>query len=167
MADRGLTEAATDRLQAVLAAYGADAARWPEADRGLASLLMTADAALSAPLEDARSLDAVLAQASHPAAPVAAAERLIASIADVPGKVVTFAPREQELMQARRAALPRRLAVPMALAASLALGLYLGASGRSDWLTAPLLAEEPQEYLTAELDVLDGTVQLFEDQVEP
>jgi len=54
-----------------------------------------------------------------------------------------------------------------ALAASLAFGLYLGASGRSDWPTPPLLAEESPEYLTAELDLLVGTLQVFEDNMEP
>jgi hypothetical protein len=39
MADKGPDKAARDRLQAVLAAYGADPARWPERDRELASLL--------------------------------------------------------------------------------------------------------------------------------
>jgi hypothetical protein len=53
------------------------------------------------------------------------------------------------------------------LAASLALGIYLGASGQSDWLTPPLLAEESPEYMSAQLDVLDGTLQLFEDHTEP
>jgi hypothetical protein len=55
----------------------------------------------------------------------------------------------------------------IALAASLALGIYLGASGQTDWLTSPLLAEESPEYLTAELDVLDGTLQLFEEHTQP
>lgn len=165
MAERGPSTAARDRLRAVLAAYGADPARWPQSDRELASLLTTRDPALVAPLDDARTLDLVLAQASHPAPPAAATDRLVASVNDLPGRVVTFTPREQA-PHSRRAALPRRLAVLTALAASLALGLFLGASGHSEWLTTPLLAEDPPEYLSAELDVLDGTLRLFEDEME-
>ena len=158
-------EVARDRLRAVLAAYGADQARWAEGDRKLESLLTATDRSLDALLDDARNMDMVLAQASRPVAPPGTAERLIARVDD--GRsVVQFAQRAQA-RHAGRAALPGRLAAMIALAASLALGLYLGASGQTDWLTSPLLAEESPEYLTAELDVLDGTLQLFEEHTQP
>lgn len=159
-------EVARDRLRAVLAAYGADPARWAEGDRELVSLLATPDGNLDALLSDARTIDLVLAQASHPVAPPGAAERLSGRIDDGPGKVVSLGDRRRPRPQGQ-ASLPRRLAVFTALAASLAFGIYLGASGRSDWLTPPLLAEESPEYLSAELDLLVGTLQVFEDNMEP
>jgi hypothetical protein len=161
------TQANMDRLQAVLAAYGADPARWPESDRELAPLLAAADPSLTTSLENARSLDAALAHASRPVAPAAAAQRLVAHVDETPGNVVAFAPRGAKRAAAPRPRLSGRLAVAASLAASLALGIYLGASGQSDWLTPPLLAEESPEYMSAELDVLDGTLQLFEDHTEP
>lgn len=167
MADTRLNKAARDRLQAVLAAYGADPARWPERDRELAPWLGAADPVLTTSLNEARTMDSVLKRASHPAAPAGAAERLVARVDALPGKVVPIARPAQARAPTRRAALPRRLAVLSALAASLALGLYLGASGRGDWLTPPLLAEESPENMSAEFDVLDSTLQLFEDHVEP
>ena len=166
------TQAKMDRLQEVLAAYGADSARWPESDRELAPLLAAAHPDLSVSLKDASSLDSALAHASRPVAPSAAADRLVArieeeAVAEAPGNVVTFARHGATPPAAPRSALSGRLAVATSLAASLALGIYLGATGQSDWLTPPLLAEESPEYMSAELDVLDGTLQLFEDHTDP
>ena len=167
MADSGPTKASKDRLEAVLAAYGADPARWPRQDRALASLLAAKDPAMAASVEDARGLDSALARASRPVAPAEALERLMARAGDRPGNVATFIGRARTGPPMGRAVLPGRIAALTALAASLALGLYLGASGRGDWLTTPLLAEEAPEYLTAEVDVVDGTMQLFEEHMEP
>jgi hypothetical protein len=165
MADSGPNNGGVrDRLQKVLAAYGADPAHWPERDRELASLLATADPALAVPLQDARVLDLALARASRPLAPAGAADR-IARLADVSGKVVSVVRQGRVRRQAKRAVLPGRLAALTALAASLALGLYLGANGQGDWLIPPLPAEDSPEYLSAELNVLDGTLQLFEDHM--
>lgn len=158
MTDRGPNKAELDRLRSVLAAYGADPGRWPAGDRALAALLR--DPQLTAIVTDARALDLALARASRPVAPAGAAERLLARTEPVPPGIVPFA--RPSLTGVRG-----RLTVLTALAASLALGLYLGASGQVDGLTPPLLAEESPEYLSAELDVLDGTLQLFADQIEP
>jgi hypothetical protein len=100
-------------------------------------------------------------------APGRATERLIATAMERPGKLVPFPSAALPRPRARPAALRRRIAVLTALAASLALGVYLGASGQTEWLTPPLLAAEPPESLSAELDVLDGTLQLFEEHVDP
>ena len=161
------TEVKMDRLRAVLAAYGVNPARWPKSDRELALLLTAADPDFASSLEDARSLDSALAHASRPVAPAAAADRLVASVEEAPGNVVAFARHGTRHSPEQRTTLSGRLAVATSLAASLALGIYLGASGQSDWLTPPLLAEESPEYMTAELDVLDGTLQLFEDHTDP
>ncbi len=165
-------EARMDRLQAVLAAYGADPARWPDQDRELAPLLTAPIPELTTSLEDARNLDEALAHTSRPVAPPAAADRLVAriedeAVAEAPGNVVVFTRHGAERPAAPRTALSGRLAVATSLAASLVLGIYLGASGQSDWLTPPLLAEESPEYMSAELDVLDSTLQLFEDHTRP
>jgi hypothetical protein len=121
---------------------------------------------VAASLEDARSLDSALARASRPVAPAAAADRLVASVSETPGNVIVFDLGTRRSL-GRRTTLSARLAVATSLAASLALGIYLGASGQSNWLTPPLLAEESPEYMSAELDVLDGTLQLFEDHTDP
>jgi hypothetical protein len=161
------TQAKRDRLQAVLAAYGAEPARWPEIDRELAPLLAAPHPNLTTSLEVARSLDSALAHASRPVAPTAAAHRLVASVAGAPGNVIAFDLHATTRSPAQRTTLSSRLAVATSLAASLVFGIYLGASGQSDWLTPPLLAEESPEYMSAQLDVLDGTLQLFEDHTDP
>lgn len=161
------TQAKMVRLQAVLAAYGADPARWPESDRELAPLLAAPHPDMTASLEDARSLDSALSHASRPVAPAAAADRLVAGATGASVNVVAFGRHATTRSPAGRTTLSGRLAVATSLAASLALGVYLGASGQSDWLTPPLLAEESPEYMSAELDVLDGTLQLFEDHTDP
>ncbi|HUE46367.1 MAG TPA: hypothetical protein VMO81_08965 [Aestuariivirgaceae bacterium] len=161
------THAKMDRLKAVLAAYGADPARWPESDRELAMLLAAPLPDVTASLEDARILDSALAHASRPVAPAAAANRLVARVHEVPGNVVAFDLHATTRSPGRRTSLSGRLAIATALAASLVFGIYLGASGQSDWLTPPLLAEESPEYMSAQLDVLDGTLQLFEDHTDP
>jgi len=161
------TQAKMDRLQAVLAAYGADPARWPDQDRVLAPLLTTAIPDLMTSLENARSLDAALAHASRPVAPATAAHRLVTSVKEAPGNIVPFDRHAATHSPARRMTLSGRLAIATSLAASLVFGIYLGASGQSDWLTPPPLAEESPEYMSAQLDVLDGTLQLFEDHTDP
>lgn len=161
------THAKMDRLQAVLAAYGADPARWPESDRDLAPLLAAPHPDVTASLDDARILDSALAYASRPVAPAAAADRLVTSVREATGNIVAFDLHATTRPPARRTTLSGRLAVATSLAASLIFGIYLGASGQSDWLTPPLLAEESPEYMSAQLDVLDGTLQLFEDHTDP
>jgi hypothetical protein len=161
------THARMDRLQAVLAAYGADPARWPESDRDLAPLLAAPHPDVTASLEDARILDSSLAHASRPVAPAAAAHRLVAGATEASVNVVAFDLHATTRSPARRMTFSGRLAVATSFAASLVLGIYLGTSGQSDWLTPPLLAEESPEYMSAQLDVLDGTLQLFEDHTDP
>jgi hypothetical protein len=157
-----------DRLEALLAAYGADPSRWPKNDRELASMLASGHPDISALLEDARAVDNVLARASRPELPAGAAERLAAKVAEVPSNVVSLSGHAKQPSRSRQAAMPGRLAaasaLASALAASLALGLYLGASGQGDWLIPPLLAEGSPDYLVAEFDVLD--LALLEDDME-
>ncbi len=112
------------RIEDLLASYGANRARWPQALEG------SAPAAAEA---DARAIDRVLAQASMPELPVGAMDRLMAKLDDAApapeSNVVLFRPAVQG---------PRRriwrYAAALPLAASLALGLYLGSRGTLDTL---------------------------------
>ncbi len=111
------------RLQAVLASYGADPARWPKADRDALEHFLgsTGD-----DLGEAAAIDRILDLASAPPVPAGLESRLLSRLSkDVRSTVVPFA---------RPAPKPARswpwAAVP--LAASLALGIYLGAAGDLD-----------------------------------
>ena len=116
------------RLGQLLESYGADRARWPEADR---RLLLESDSATAA---EARALDWLLAMASAPAVPDGALARLMDLLGDEPGaRIIPFRPTT------RRPAGYFRYAAALPLAASLALGIYLGAQGSLDFiLPAPL-----------------------------
>lgn len=103
------------RMQAVLASYGADPARWPAEERaGLLPHLET----MGEELDDALRIDRLLDFAEAPALAAGLESRLMASIA--------------------RPAVPARFSLgwsaSLPLAASLALGIYLGAMGSLDSL---------------------------------
>jgi hypothetical protein len=104
------------RLQAVLASYGADPARWPVADRAelLPHLASAGDA-----LDEARLIDGLLDLTGPPQPQSGFEKRLMARIAMRP-------PPRARFSLGWQAALP--------LAASLALGIYLGAMGELDRL---------------------------------
>jgi len=55
-----MTRVTHDRVLALIAAYGGDPARWPEAEREAAVALMSGDPALAHAAEDARTLDLTL-----------------------------------------------------------------------------------------------------------
>lgn len=113
-----------ERLEQLLASYGADPARWPEAERGLHG---------SGPgLEDARAIDRLLSFASDPALPEGSAARLLGRLEQPEAAaIIPFRPRSAPRLRVLRytTALP--------LAASLALGIYLGARGSLDALLPP------------------------------
>lgn len=99
-----------ERLEQVLASFGADRSRWPEADRYLS------DSSSSA--EEAAAVDALLDQASLPPIPAGGKSRLLARVARIspPDKVVVLQKSQNRQLWASVAA----------LAASLALGLFIG-----------------------------------------
>ncbi|MGI9415846.1 MAG: hypothetical protein ACR2PM_19375, partial [Hyphomicrobiales bacterium] len=77
------------RLQAVLDAYGADAARWPERDRTELADLMAHDAGISQAVDDAGALDRLLDRATAPRAGDGAAARVLSTVSeDAEGAVV-------------------------------------------------------------------------------
>lgn len=80
---------------------------------------------------EAQEVEAVLSLASRPRLPEGAMDRLMGRIAATPqgAKVVAFAPRAAP---ARRPFW--RYAAALPLAASLALGIWLGASGKMDFM---------------------------------
>ena len=110
-----------DRLEQLIASYGADPARWPVAERGLYAAVVE--------LEEAQAIDRLLSHASDPLPPVGAVAKLLLRLDDHgPAEVIQFRPKPT----------PRagfiRYAAALPLAASLALGIYLGAIGSLDAL---------------------------------
>ena len=71
------------RVREIIAAYGADPARWPAAERTAALAILRDDAELSALLQDARRLDAALDSFAPPLPTVNAA--------DVAGRIMAAA----------------------------------------------------------------------------
>lgn len=125
-----------DRLNDVLASYGADPERWPAGERQ-ALLPILQDA--SAEVTEAKSIDEMLSHASTVSLQVGAEERLMSRIARQPAaKIITLTPRSRQ-------PLPWLAAVP--LAASLLLGIYLGAAGILDSFLPASITED-----TAALD---------------
>ena len=124
-----LTPADRDRLAALLAVYGADPARWPAADRERLGHRVTEAAA---GLDEARTIDALLAEAASPEAPPGAVSRLMDRLPpQAPSAmVVPLTPPARALNRPAG----RRPSAPawMALAASLLLGFWAGSAGLVD-----------------------------------
>jgi hypothetical protein len=115
-------DALKTRLAEVLAAYGADPARWPAAERDRLLALVEKEPGLVA---DAIEIDRVLARAASPKVPAGAAARLMARAGQKrpSPSVVPFdrvRPRQQPSIWSWGAA--------AALAASFACGIFLGAT---------------------------------------
>lgn len=99
-----------ERLKQVLASYGADPKRWPEADRKLARDMSDGG--------EAAEIDRLLDQASMPSIPAGASARLIAEAGkrSPPSNVTVLRPRTDKQVWYSITA----------LAASLALGIFIG-----------------------------------------
>lgn len=128
-----LTPADRERLAAVVAAWGADPARWPEDDRARLGHLLAA--VPEADRRDARALDALIASAASPQPPPGAVERLLARAAATPqpAPAVVHPPVWSAVSPPRRAPL-RSVPAWMALAASLLIGVWAGSAGLVDGL---------------------------------
>lgn len=113
-------DAMRTRLREVLAAYGADPARWPAAERDRLTALVESEPEL---LAEAREIDKVLARAKAPPVPAGAAARLLARARqEMPhGTVVSF---DRAGAKARTPIWSWGAAA--ALAASFGLGIFLG-----------------------------------------
>jgi hypothetical protein len=124
-----MNEPRPDRLNELLAAYGADPARWPAPDRARFAPRLDASPELAAALHEAQSLDALFEPlAPAPDAPSGLRRTILLTVAQEPR-----APRglAQTLRELWRELGGIRVAAP-ALAAACAFGIGLA------WMTAPL-----------------------------
>jgi len=86
------------RFAELIDAYGADAKRWPEAERAAALALLAHAPEARARLEEARRLDALIDAWPQPAAapdPAQLAARVAHTAQESAGNVVPFAPRRK------------------------------------------------------------------------
>jgi hypothetical protein len=135
MKDEAIETGLLKRLTEVAAAYGADPARWPAAERARLE-----EAARARPdlLVEAGEVDHVLALAAEPRMSHDGEARLLAAIA----QHVKPAGRNVVAMPARRSAGPRPMsgwswAAAATLAASLACGIYLGSLDSTGFIFDP------------------------------
>ncbi len=140
-----------NRLKAVLAAYGADPARWPEADKAALKQLIEAGDGLAEGVQAARELDQVLGTASRPAPPSGAQARL--------AELARNTPQDPPVSTANVISSPfgvSRFAAVSTLAASLVIGVYMGAIGTLD----PVLDGSTGFGIVSELDDFDDPFEL-------
>jgi hypothetical protein len=138
-----MTDAATElrQLSRLLDAFGADPRRWPVAERTRFGALITASPEARRLFDEARALDAVLAESeAEAAASPDLLDRIMRAAAATPqvaqkppGNVIALptrqpAPGRSTEQAPGRSAITRRAAqAATLLAASLAFGVYLGA----------------------------------------
>jgi hypothetical protein len=116
-------DAMRTRLAEVLAAYGADPARWPVAERDRLMAQIESAPDLQALFTEAREIDQVLARAKAPEVPAGAAARLLAR-AGQQDPSATVAPFDRARARPRPSIWSWGAAA--ALAASFGLGIFLG-----------------------------------------
>jgi hypothetical protein len=115
--------AMSTRLAEVLAAYGADPARWPASERNGLVALVESTPELQARLAEAREIDQVLAGAGAAEVPAGAAARLLARAGQQrPSATVIPLGRER----AKPGPSIWSWGAAAALAASFGLGIFLG-----------------------------------------
>ena len=117
-----------DRLNKVLAAYGADPARWPEAERADLEREGSRGAQDSPELREAHEIDVVLATAPDIKIPEGAMDKVLELAQRSPSaEVIQFSP-ERRLSRTLLKRIQVREAVPIgiALAASLLVGVFAG-----------------------------------------
>ena len=121
------------RLQAVLDAYGADPARWPEPERSELASLLERDTELSDLIGEVRALDRALDHATAPQVRDGAVARVLAAATDDDDGTVIPLDAARTLHR-DTVSVPQRVAWPVAglMAASLLVGAFLG---QTDFLT--------------------------------
>jgi hypothetical protein len=110
------------RLSKVLAAYGANPARWPQNDRAALESLL----ANQPELAQARALDHLLNTQEEPKPTLGAIGRVMAKTANTPSSQETKAPLS------RISSLTGLVPISALLAASLLVGVFLGLSGTTE-----------------------------------
>jgi len=123
-------KARLERLRGVVAAYGADRARWPEHDRSDFTDADMADQAVASDIGEAQALDALLAHASIPAPMPDTAAKIAARIiaADRKDKVVDMKGHQPSLQHTASRHASFYWPAAGLLAASLMIGIFLGQS---------------------------------------
>ncbi len=116
-----------DRLKNVLDAYGADPARWPDADRAELADLLEAGSISASERQSSRETDQVLAGASSPALPAGARARLLQAARDTPQSFAA-----ESGAQSTPAFGVGRFVAVSTLAASLLIGVFVGTFGNLD-----------------------------------
>lgn len=116
-----------ERLQQIIEAYGADPARWPQAELVAAEALLARSAEARAALAEARTLDAALDVWKAPLPDPWAAQRIARAARDLPQRRIT-------LRERLAAFLPLEPVWPQlaGLTAALVLGFFIGFSDFSD-----------------------------------
>ena len=112
-----------DRFRELMEAYGADPQRWPDNERGVAQTLLAQNAEAVTLHRRAASLDALLDEATLPAAAFDA-ERMIAAVTGQPqrtAEIVTLRP-------ARKPSASGFWLKVASLAAAAAIGFFVGVS---------------------------------------
>jgi hypothetical protein len=162
----GVDKDATTRVEALLAAHGADPGRWPAAERKRFAASLGA-AELSAARREAAALDALLSRASTPQAPAGAVGRLMTRVANegASKNVIDLSEARRRFFRPwRRGLLP----AASALAASLLIGIYLGATGLGDRLLQPdLTVDESFELAELDGDLVDRATGFLEEDEVP
>jgi hypothetical protein len=159
----------TERLFQVLEAYGADPARWPEAEReGLCRLFALGDPAIAEAVKGARELDSILAAAPAPTLDAGASrDRFLTGMREkmLQSSLPLDLDRHRSGRDAVRAG--RRPPWPVfgALAASLAAGLFVGAGGMArEFMPALLEGEAGEEELWSPAFVGDAAALVEDDE---
>jgi hypothetical protein len=138
---KGQGSAGDARLAEVLAAFGRNPLRWPEADRVRFANLLHEPELLPRDLSaDADQLDKLLdtATAAAIAEPEGARDRLLSAIAAGPGAAGPAA-KHRRKSRWQSGLLPQQLLVAGTLAASVMLGVFVGVSTDADTLLADSL----------------------------
>ena len=160
-----------DRVMALLDAYGADPARWPDAERDAAMAMINADPALAARRDEAAALDGLLMQAETPQPSADLARRILESAAGHGEAISAPAPQHgdrrgyldwlrQASQQLWQQLWPQGPAwqPALGLAASLAVGIWVGTTG-----AVPVTGITGTEYETASLATDDASLSIFYD----
>ncbi len=121
-----------ERLKIVLDAYGADPARWPDAEREALSSLLDNCAEHDSIGKDADEIDQILAAANRPAVPQAAIARLAGMARATPQAKPAAVGGESSYALG-----VGRFAAASTLAASLLVGVYMGTLGSLDSIVIP------------------------------
>jgi hypothetical protein len=150
-------DAMRTRLAEILAAYGADPARWPAAERDRLLAHVEAAPELQALLAEAREIDQVLARAKAPRVPAGALARLLAEAA-------RHKPQPSVIPFDQARARPRSSiwswGAAAALAASFGLGIFLGTTNFAARFDSSDVVEIDDPIV---LTGIDDATDLFED----